>query len=133
MSDYTIRLEGFTQLSKDLRAAGKDVIKDFREEELRPIGQMVADTAHLIAKTKGLNDTGQLLRKLQGRGAVRVNNQGVTVAATAKRRGYPYPAIYEYGMKRGRPFLVPALEQRQAEVRRKTEVWIDDYLRKHGL
>lgn len=135
MSDFTLHVEGLTALQKDLRAASKDALKDFREEELRPIGKMVADTAYLIAKAKGLNDTGQLTRRLQGRGAVRVNNKGVVVTATAKNRstGYPYPAIYEYGLKRGRPFLGPALDQRQNDVQRLTEHWVSKYLDKHGL
>lgn len=92
----TLLLEGFEELARDLRSAGKDASKEFRDS-LKPIGQLVARRAADVAQSKGLYSTGQLVGKLRQAGAVSVTNKGVTVTAKAKRGGYPYPTIYEYG------------------------------------
>lgn len=92
----TLLLEGFEELARDYKAAGKDAAKEFRNS-LKPIGQAVARRAADVAEMKGLHQTGQLVNKLRQAGAVSVTNKGVTVTAKASRGGYPYPSIYEYG------------------------------------
>ena len=95
-SGSTLVFEGFTEIARDFKEAGKKANKEFRDS-LKPIGRVVATTGAQIAKAKGLYDTGQLTRKLMLAGAVQVNQKGVFVTAKATRGGYPYPSIYEFG------------------------------------
>jgi len=130
----TLRVEGLAALQRDLRKVNKTANKEVRDG-LKDVGRIVSDQAKLIAAAKGLNKTGQLIRKI----TPSVRQQGVFVQAKAKRKsprypgGYPYPAIYEYGIRRGRPFLEPALDRSKSEVERAMEHWLDSFLSKNDL
>lgn len=130
----TLRVEGLAALQRDLRKVNKTANKEVRDG-LKDVGRIVSDQAKLIAAAKGLHKTGELIRKI----APSVRQQGVFVQAKAKRKspkypgGYPYPAVYEYGTRRGRPFLEPALDRSKDEVERAMEHWLDWFLSKNDL
>jgi hypothetical protein len=130
----TLQVEGLAQLQRDLNRVNKTAKGEVRDG-LKGVGKIVSDQAQLIAAAKGLNKTGQLIRRI----VPTVRQQGVFVEAKAKRKspkypsGYPYPAVYEYGIRRGRPFLEPALNKSQNEVERAMERWLDTFLSKNDL
>ncbi len=130
----TLRVEGLAALQRDLNRVNKTAKGEVRDG-LKEVGRIVSDQAQLIATAKGLNKTGQLVRRI----VPTVRQQGVFVEAKAKKRspkypaGYPYPAVYEYGIRRGRPFLEPALDSSKRSVERAMEHWLDTFLRKNDL
>lgn len=95
-SGQTLRVEGLTELLRDLGKADKDAKKEV-VNGLKDVAKVVADEAARIIVSKGLVDTGQLLRKMQSRGALSATQKGVFIKSTAKRAGFYYGAIYEYG------------------------------------
>ena len=130
----TLRVEGLAALQRDLNRVNKTAKGEVRDG-LKEVGRIVSDQAQLIAMAKGLNKTGQLVRRI----VPTVRQQGVFVEAKAKKRspkypaGYPYPAVYEYGTRRGRPFLEPALDSSKRSVERAMEHWLDTFLSKNDL
>jgi hypothetical protein len=130
----TLQIRGLSALQRDLGKASKTAKKEVRDG-LKEIGEIVSDEAKLMAQARGLNKTGTLIRKI----VPTVRQQGVFVEAKARKKskkypaGYRYPAVYEYGTRRARPFLEPALERKQAEVERAMEKWLDSFLRKNDL
>jgi hypothetical protein len=133
-SGGTLRVEGLAALQRDLNRVNKTAKGEVRDG-LKEVGRIVSDQAQLIAMAKGLNKTGQLVRRI----VPTVRQQGVFVEAKAKKRspkypaGYPYPAVYEYGTRRGRPFLEPALDSSKRSVERAMEHWLDTFLSKNDL
>lgn len=133
-SGGTLRVEGLAALQRDLNRVNKTAKGEVRDG-LKDVGRIVSDQAQLIAMAKGLNKTGQLVRRI----VPTVRQQGVFVEAKAKKRspkypaGYPYPAVYEYGTRRGRPFLEPALDSSKRSVERAMEHWLDTFLSKNDL
>lgn len=95
-SGQTLRVEGLTELLRDLNKANKDAKKEV-VNGLKDVAKIVADEAANIIRAKGLVDTGQLLRKMQSRGALSATQKGVFIKSTAKRGGFYYGAIYEFG------------------------------------
>ena len=130
----TLRVEGLAALQRDLRKVNKTANKEVRDG-LKDIGRVVSDEAQLIAAAKGLHKTGQLIRRI----VPTVRQQGVFVEAKARKKspkypgGYRYPAVYEYGIRRGRPFLEPALDKTKNQVERAMEHWLDTVLSKNDL
>ena len=133
-SGGTLRVEGLAALQRDLNRVNKTAKGEVRDG-LKDVWRIVSDQAQLIAMAKGLNKTGQLVRRI----VPTVRQQGVFVEAKAKKRspkypaGYPYPAVYEYGTRRGRPFLEPALDSSKRSVERAMEHWLDTFLSKNDL
>lgn len=95
-SGQTLRIQGLAELLSDLGKANKDAKKEV-VNGLKDVAKVVADEAARTIVSKGLVDTGQLLRKMQSRSALSATQQGVFVKSTAKRDGFLYGAIYEYG------------------------------------
>jgi hypothetical protein len=130
----TLQIRGLAALQRDLGKVNKTAKKEVRDG-LKDVGDIVSREAKLIASAKGLNKTGTLIRRI----VPTVRQQGVFVEAKARKKskkypgGYRYPAVYEYGIKRGRPFLEPALQRKQADVERAMEKWLDGFLRKNDL
>lgn len=130
----TLQVRGLAELQRDMRKVSRSANSEIRDG-LKDVGRIVSERAKIVALSKGLHKTGDLARKI----TPTVRQQGVFVQAKAKRRspkypgGYPYPAVYEYGMRRGRPFLVPALESSTNEVERAMEHWLNTFLSKNDL
>lgn len=118
----SVRVEGLTALIRDFNRMDKQLARDLRRE-LLSIGQIVADEARdtqvphqeLAAGQQGKDkkaNTGRLQKSIRPRmrGAATI----VEARQDAFRKGYFYPAIYEYG--KGRAFLEPALDAKTEEV-----------------
>jgi len=133
-SGQTLRVEGLSQLIRDLGKVDKDAKREV-VNGLKDVAKIVADEAARNIIAKGLVDTGELLRKMRSRGALSVTQQSVSIKSTAKRRGYLYGGVYEYGRrgKRARPFLFPAADAKQKETERAMEHWLDTFLSQHNL
>ncbi|MFZ9987489.1 MAG: hypothetical protein ACO3HV_07045 [Candidatus Nanopelagicales bacterium] len=133
-SGGTLRVEGLAALQRDLNRVNKTAKGEVRDG-LKEVGRIVSDQAQLIAMAKGLNKTGQLVRRI----VPTVRQQGVFVEAKAKKKskkypgGYRYPAIYEFDPRRARPFLWPAAETSEAQVERAMDRWLDTFLSKNDL
>lgn len=103
-SGQTLRVEGLTELLRDLGKADKDAKREV-VNGLKDVGQIVANRAATIIQQKGLatpyrghgSTPGQLLRKMQSRGALSVTQKGVAIKSTAKRAGFLYGGVYEFG------------------------------------
>lgn len=107
-----VTIEGLPQLVRGFERMGADLKKDVRAE-LRKGGDLVRDQARLNAAGRGLRKSGRLisgLRTIVRSGAV------VLVRSTTKRKGFPYPAVYEYGRGGARNFLEPAVGEKADEV-----------------
>ena len=116
----SIRVEGLSNLIRDFQAMDKEMARDLRRE-LIDIGNIVTEEAkdnqvpdqNLAAGQRGEDDrrnTGKLQRGLRAR----MRGTTTIVENRAKRDGYLYPSIYEYG--KGRPFLEPALDAKTDEI-----------------
>lgn len=110
---FTLQVQGLAALQRDLGKVNKSAKSEVREG-LKEVGRIVQDDARLIAKAKGLHDTGQLIRKI----TPAVTQNAVFVRAKAMRDGYNYPAVYEFGgraaqMKRKGPGMT-AIRHRSA-------------------
>lgn len=90
--EFTLLVSGLAALQRDLGRVSKDARSEVREG-LKGVAGITVSEAKRVAAAKGLHDSGDLIRKI----VPTVNQQGVFVVAKAKRRGYPYPAIYEFG------------------------------------
>lgn len=89
---FTLQVEGLAALQRDLNKVNKAAKREMREG-LKEVGRIVQDDARLIAKAKGLHDTGELRRKI----SPAITQNAVYVRAKAMRGGYNYPAVYEFG------------------------------------
>lgn len=123
----SVSVTGLAELQRSLRRAGSELYPQVRES-LREIGEMVAQEARSIATGKGLVLTGRLVKSIRPT----VRTRDVVIKATAKQRGYNYPARYEFG-DRNRPFLRPAVAAKEAEVHRRLELAIDRLLGRADL
>lgn len=119
---------GLDALLRDARAAGNKAATRDLYRGLRAAGNIVRDEARAKARGQGLQDSGALVRGVR---VTRANARAVEVTATAKRDGFPYPSLYEYG--RGRPFMEPGLEAAAPKALRELQSRIDQTLREHNL
>lgn len=91
---------------------------------MKAVAGIVADEAKQIAQGEGLYQTGALVNKIvpavKGTSAIVRDN---AVRRTGKGAPYPYPAIYEFA--RGRPFMQPAIDQKEPEVMSRLEEMLD--------
>jgi len=89
---YTIQVAGLAALQRDLGKVSKSAKAEVRDG-LKQVAKPAVDSAQMVARMKGLYRTGQLVRKI----SPAITQQGVFIRAKATRRGFPYPAVYEYG------------------------------------
>ena len=112
MADQVILFQDFAKVRKGLKALDSGLDKELRTG-LKAVAAKVVTKAQAEATRKGLVDTGELVRKI----APSVTQRSVDIVAKAKRAGFSYPAVYEYG-GRGkvnatgpRAFLRPGLRK----------------------
>lgn len=128
----TVAVHGLNQLMRDLGAMDKGLRREL-QRELQDIASIVSDEAKRVARAENLHESGKLERGIRPRvrGAVAV------VEDRAKRKGYAYPGIYEFGVSgkhhKRRPFLAPALENKQREVVRGLEDMLDRLTSRNGF
>ena len=89
---FTLQIEGLAALQRDLGKVNQAAKGEVREG-LKDVGRIVQDEARLIAKAKGLYDTGALVRKI----SPAITQNAVYVRAKATKGGYNYPGVYEFG------------------------------------
>ena len=120
MTEPTLHVEGFKQLSKALAMSEAELRKDFRAE-LRAVGGIVKEEAKRRATAHGLRDSGAMIAGIE----LSVTKSSVAIYETASRRSsvghatyvksnrksrvaqhirggggivdFPYPIIYEFG------------------------------------
>ena len=130
-----MRIEGLNALVRDFGKMSRELRRDIRAE-LREAAREVADEARSIAREQGLVDSGQLARQIKPgwrRGNVAVVRESA-VRATGKNAPFRYPAVYEYGRKRGnRPFLRPALERKRVAIYARMSGLVDRLTGRYGF
>ena len=127
MARATVRVRGLSELRRDLAAVGPDARSGLRDA-LKDAADVVSDEAKHVAFQRDLVDSGALVRGIRPS----VRGTRAVVQSTVKRGGYPYSGRYEYG-DRLRPFLQPALENKQNEVVEQFRRGVDDLLDRHNL
>ena len=128
MADFVIT--GLDPLLRDLRASGNKAATRDVYRGLRAAGNVIRDEIRSQAEGQGLVASGGLVKSVK---VTRASARGVTIAATATRRGYPYPSVYEYGRVDHRPFAEPGLQAALPEAVLTLETRIDATLKEHNL
>ena len=112
MADPIILFDDYKKVVKGLKLLDTGLDSELKKG-LKAVGAKVVTKAQAEAERKGLRDSGELIRKI----APSVTQKGVDIVAKAKRAGFSYPAVYEYG-GRGkvnatgpRAFLRPGLRK----------------------
>lgn len=110
----TVHVEGLKELDRAFGRMSKDLRKELRAE-LRDVGRIVSTEAQQIARAKGLERSGLLIRRIRPT----VKGGSVFIRAGAKAAdGFNYPRRYEFQAGGRQAFMKPALE-------RKTEAVVD--------
>lgn len=122
MTTPGVRIRGLKELDRALGKADKDLRRDLRRR-LRGIANIVAVGARAKAESKGLRQSGDLIRgirpyALTGKAGVR---------SGAVHRGYNYPARLEYERGGMRASLIPAYEEARPVILAETERLLDDF------
>lgn len=126
MSDYQIvRFSGLRELDRALGKTSKD-LRTILRDDLKEVAEIVAVEARHIAAEKGLVRSGDMVRRIQPFSLVR----GTGVRSTSLHRGYRYPRRLEFEGRDGEPYgpdatLLPAVQNKQAEVFAKAELLLD--------
>jgi hypothetical protein len=140
ISSGPVQVQGLRQFDRFLGRVSKDAQRELRSE-LRVIARSVRDEARQQAIGQGFGGTGrsgrgrgELLRKLTYgvRGGLAYIAEG---AVRTEGRGAPfkYPAVFEYGRRQHRPFLLPALDAKRQDVYRGIEDLFDRLTSENGL
>lgn len=116
-----IKVKGIKELRRGFAQMDKSLRRDL-DRGLREAAEPVRDEAKRIAGEKGLHDTGKLIAGIRIATAARGR---VVVRSTAQKRGYKYPARYEYGDGGKRAFLQPALEAKRREIEERLGEMLD--------
>lgn len=127
VNDIRVSLDGLKALDRALGKADKNLRTGLRSE-LKAVATIVADEAKSIAASKGLRQSGDLIRgirpfALTGRAGVR---------STAIHRGYSYPRRLEFEGRGGDKFgpnatLLPAVNAKSGELQTKAEQLLDRF------
>ena len=130
----TVAVRGLDQLVRDFGKVSDQLKRDV-QRELQDIALIVSDQAKENARSEGLDKSGRLIKGIRPR--VRGATAIVEDRAKSKGRRFPYPGIYEFGVsgrdRRRRPFLVPALDQKQGDVMRGLEDMLDRLTSQNGF
>lgn len=111
MGDVVVRARGLDQVIRGFRKMDRSLAREV-QMELRHITQFVADDAQTTARSKGLFDSGRLVRGIKPfyRGAT------AGVRSSVTRRGYPYGGVYEFGNGGSRAFLEPTVRRDEHKI-----------------
>lgn len=86
-------IEGYSDLLKALKDSDPELQAEFKRE-LRKIGDAAKKGAQLEATRKKLIGK---TKKLSTRFLVKPRARDIALTASAVNKGFPYPAVYEYG------------------------------------
>lgn len=110
MSD-AVQVEGIKDVLNAFGRIDKGLRKELRVELVAAAG-LVAAKAKDIAEQLGLRDTGKLIASIRPG----MSGAYAYVTDSAKRNGFNYPAVYEFGHNRERAFLNPAADAEREHV-----------------
>jgi metal-dependent amidase/aminoacylase/carboxypeptidase family protein len=123
-----VHVKGLAELQRQLRRADRELRKKV-DARLAQTATEVAAEARAIAESKGLRESGDLIRNIKP--FVRIGIVGVT--SSARHRGYPYPRRLEYEGRGGgkvgpRAHLNPAVDDTEPKTMRElSDVLTDLY------
>lgn len=89
-----IRVEGLSRLIRDMKKLESELPKEIKAE-MKLIADHVAEDAQDDVSRRGLVDSGKMRKKIMGK--ARQNGAVIQSKAKSPRKGYPYPAIFEFG------------------------------------
>ncbi len=92
-TDPGFLIDGYSDLLKALKDSDPELQKEFKAE-LRKIGESAKKGAELEATRKRLIGA---TRKLSTKYLVKPRAADIALTASATNKGFPYPAVYEYG------------------------------------
>ena len=100
-----VEVTGLNELVRAFGRIDKGMSRQFRQQLRVGVGGPVAQDMKELARSRGLRQTGKLINSI--RPAVR----GATlfINASATNKGYPYPAVYEFGRGGARSFMQPVV------------------------
>ena len=134
MTDQLVTFTDYAKVRKGLQLIGTGLNKEL-DKGLKGVAKKVVTKAQAEAERKGLRASGELIRKI----TPSVTQKGVAVVARAKREGFSYPAVYEYG-GRGkvnatgpRAFLRPGLQKAGPQIAKELENVIKSTVSKAGF
>ena len=134
MTDQLVTFTDYAKVRKGLQLIGTGLNKEL-DKGLKGVAKKVVTKAQAEAERKGLRASGELIRKI----TPSVTQKGVAVVARAKREGFSYPAVYEYG-GRGkvnatgpRAFLRPGLQKAGPQIAQELENVIKSTVSKAGF
>lgn len=132
-AEITLNIEGLKETKVALRRSARLVKKEINTR-LRAVGDILAVEAQSLARSKGLEKSGNLVRSIKPR----ARSMGVAVVASAKRKGpkypqgYNYPKRLEYESSGARSFMRPALANKQEEALTRLAGVLDEIRREFG-
>ena len=99
------------------------------DAQLRETAALVAVEARAIAESKGLRESGDLIRGI--RPFVQIGRSGVRSGAV--HRGFNYPMRLEFEGRVGagtgpRAHLNPAVDRKESEIMQRMETVLDDFI-----
>jgi phage gpG-like protein len=134
MADQLVTFTDYAKVRKGLQLIGTGLNKEL-DKGLKGVAKKVVTKAQAEAERKGLRASGELIRKI----TPSVTQKGVAVVARAKREGFSYPAVYEYG-GRGkvnatgpRAFLRPGLQKAGPQIAQELQDVIKSTVSKAGF
>ena len=134
MTDQLVTFTDYAKVRKGLQLIGTGLNKEL-DKGLKGVAKKVVTKAQAEAERKGLRASGELIRKI----TPSVTQKGVAVVARAKREGFSYPAVYEYG-GRGkvnatgpRAFLRPGLQKAGPQIAQELQDVIKSTVSKAGF
>jgi hypothetical protein len=118
----------------------KALYRDLRAVDRGLPNQLKAELRQAVEPTVTLAKAIAPYRKGGLRNSIRAypSQKQIAVRATKRRRGFLYPAVYEYGGAAGRGFgprayLNPALDRTENQVVDRVARGLGDFLARHGL
>jgi hypothetical protein len=132
-TEITFNIEGLKETRSAIRRSSRLVKKEINTR-LRAVGDILAVEAQGLARSRGLEKSGKLVRLIKPR----ARSMSVAVVANAKRvspkypKGYNYPKRLEYENGGARQFMRPALASKKQEVVSKLAEVLDEISREFG-
>lgn len=102
-----VEVTGLNELVRAFGRIDRGMSRQFRRQLRVGVGGPVAQDMKQMAQSLGLRKSGKLINSLRPsvRGATLFINESAT------NKGYPYPAVYEFGRGGARAFMQPVVDR----------------------